>query len=139
MAIIQKRFSRNDMEIDKLDMGATTFWEAYDESLGEKEQYSFYRRPYGKSLDHAWSSGPAAFLPAQLFGLKPLEDGWKRFTINPNLDYLKWASVNVPTKYGDITVDIEKDTIHILIPEGTTLEWKGNSIEGPHELIDKIK
>ena len=121
-----------------LDMGATTFWEAYDESLIKKEQYSFYGRPYAKSLDHAWSSGPAAFLPAQLFGLKPLEDGWKRFTMNPNLDYLKWASVNVPTKYGDITVDIEKDTVHILIPEGTTLEWKGDSIEGPRELIDKF-
>jgi len=58
--------------------------------------------------------------------------------MNPNLDYLKWASVNVPSKYGDITVDIEKDTVHILIPEGTTLEWKGNSIQGPRELIDKI-
>jgi len=91
-----------------------------------------------KSLDHAWSSGPVAFLPAQLFGLEPLEDGWKRFAMNPNLDYLKWASVNVPGKYGNITVDIEKDTVHILIPEGTTLEWKGNSIKGPRELIDKI-
>lgn len=121
-----------------LDMGATTFWEAYDESLGEKEQYSFYGRPYAKSLDHAWSSGPAAFLPAQIFGLKPLEDGWKRFTMNPNLGYLKWASVNVPTKYGDITLDIEKDTVHIVIPDGTKLEWKDNSIEGPRELLDKL-
>ncbi|MFW5830726.1 MAG: alpha-L-rhamnosidase C-terminal domain-containing protein [Prolixibacteraceae bacterium] len=122
-----------------LDMGATTFWEAYDESLGEKEeQYSFYGRPYAKSLDHAWSSGPAAFLPARLFGLKPLEDGWKRFTINPNLDYLEWASVTVPTNYGIITADIEKGMIHISVPKGTILEWKGKSIKGPRKLTDKF-
>ena len=121
-----------------LKKGATTFWEAYDPTETNKNQYSFYNRPYAKSLCHAWSSGPAAFLPSELFGLKPLEDGWKRFKVNPNLGYLEWASVCLPTKYGNILVDIEKDNIKISIPEGTTLEWKNKSTKGPGVLIDKL-
>ena len=76
-----------------IKQGATTFWEAYNANDSFAEQYMFYNRPYGKSLCHAWSSGPAAFLPSGLFGLKPLEDGWKKFTIDPNPGGLKWASV----------------------------------------------
>jgi hypothetical protein len=120
-----------------LAKGATTFWEAYNVTESNKKQYAFYGRPYGKSLCHAWSAGPAAFLPSELFGLKPVEDGWKRFSLNPNLGYLEWASVCVPTKYGNIVVDIENANIQISIPSGTTLEWKGNIIEGPSKLIDK--
>ncbi len=117
-----------------LNKGATTFWEAYNSEEGYNDQYSFYGRPYGKSLCHAWSAGPAAFLPSVLFGLKPLEDGWKLFTLNPDTGSLSWASVCLPTKYGNITVDIENDKISISIPEGTALQWKGSIITGPRKL-----
>lgn len=120
-----------------LNKGATTFWEAYDPKETYETQYSYYGRPYGKSLCHAWSAGPAAFLPSELFGLKPLEDGWKRFSLHPNLGYLEWASVCLPTKYGNIIVDIKNNDIQISIPKGTALEWKGNFIEGPRILKDK--
>ena len=121
-----------------LSKGATTFWEAYDPNETYEEQYSFYGRPYAKSLCHAWSAGPAAILPAELFGLKPLEDGWKCFTLNPDLGYLKWASVCVPTKYGNIIVDVENNEIQINFPKGTVLQWKDNFIEGPRILTDKF-
>ncbi|MEI6949070.1 alpha-L-rhamnosidase C-terminal domain-containing protein [Paraflavisolibacter sp. H34] len=118
--------------------GATSFWEAYTANEPVERQYSFYNRPYGKSLCHAWSSGPAALLSSELFGLKPLEDGWKKFTLRPQLGNLGWASVCVPTHYGDIKVDIEKDVIQIDVPAGTALEWKGRLIEGPRLLKDKL-
>ena len=86
---------------------------------------------------HAWSAGPAAFLPSALFGLKPLKDGWKLFTLNPDIGSLSRANVCLPTKYGNITVDIENDKISISVPEGTALEWKGNIITGPRKLNDK--
>lgn len=114
-----------------LEQGATTFWEAYDAKQSGNEQYEFYGRPYGKSLCHAWSSGPAALLPSEIFGLRPLEDGWKQFSVNPDLGDLEWASVTVPTKFGDISVDIEKGKISIKVPAGTTLVWRGKSISGP--------
>lgn len=121
-----------------LKRGATTFWEAYDPEETYEKQYSFYGRPYGKSLCHAWSAGPAAFLPSELFGLKPIEDGWKRFSLHPNLGHLDWATVCLPTKFGNIVVNIDHDDIQISIPEGTTLEWKGNSIAGPRIFMDKL-
>lgn len=121
-----------------LQKDATTFWEAYDPLENGTIQYSFYKRPYGKSLCHAWSSGPAAFLPSGLFGLKPTADGWKRFTLHPNLGTLRWASVSVPTKYGNITVDIKNKDIQIVIPKGTTLEWKEKTFIGPRLLQEKL-
>jgi hypothetical protein len=128
----------NDYWGGMLNKGATTFWEAYDPKETYEDQYSFYGRPYAKSLCHAWSAGPAAFLPAELFGLKPIEDGWKRFSLHPNIGHLEWASVCLPTKYGNIIVDIENNDIQITIPKGTTLEWKGNLIEGARILKDKL-
>jgi hypothetical protein len=128
----------NDYWGGMLNMGASTFWEAYDPNETFEERYSFYGRPYGKSLCHAWSAGPAAFLPSGLFGLKPTADGWKRFTLDPNTGNLEWASVCVPTKYGNITVDIENSEIQISIPEGTTLEWKGKEIKGRRIMKDRL-
>lgn len=128
----------NDYWGGMLKMGASTFWEAYDPNETYEEQYSFYGRPYGKSLCHAWSAGPAAFLPSGLFGLKPTADGWKRFTLDPNTGNLEWSSVCVPTKYGNITVDIENNEIQISIPEGTILEWKGKEIKGGRILKDRL-
>ena len=118
--------------------GATTFWEAYNPAETGKEQYAFYDRPYAKSLCHAWSSGPAAFLPMGIFGLNPLEDGWKRFTLHPDPGSLSWASICVPTEHGNITADIVDRNIRINVPEGTTLEWKGKSIKGPGILDDRF-
>lgn len=128
----------NDYWGGMLNKGATTFWEAYNPNETFENQYSFYKRPYGKSLCHAWSAGPAAFLPSELFGLKPIEDGWKRFSIDPNIGNLEWASVCLPTKYGNIIINIENNNIQIVIPKGTTLEWKGNLIVGPKILKDKL-
>lgn len=116
---------------DMLNKGATTFWEAYDAKQSGKEQYAYYRRPYAKSLCHAWSAGPAAFLPAEIFGLKSLADGWQRFTLKPNLGTLKWANVCLPTQFGNITVDIEGQNIEIAFPKDTELIWKGKVLKGP--------
>jgi len=121
-----------------LKQDATTFWEAYDATQKGNEKYSFYGRPYAKSLCHAWSAGPAAFMPSEIFGLTPLEDGWRKFTVKPNLGQLQWASVCLPTNYGKITVDVENGKITIQIPKGTTLIWKNRSIAGPFLLKDNL-
>lgn len=65
--------------------GATSFWEGYDANEDEVKQYGFYGRPFGKSLCHAWSSGPAALIPSELLGIRPLSDGWATFEIDPQV------------------------------------------------------
>ena len=117
-----------------LNQGATSFWEAYNSGESGKERLIFYDRPYGRSLCHAWSAGPAAFLPSEILGLRPLEDGWKRFSVNPKTGSLKWVSSAVPTKYGVITVDLEGTEMRVKIPAGTIAEIGGKEIKGPEKI-----
>ena len=121
-----------------LSQGATTFWEGYELNQSGKDLTSFYRRPYGKSLCHAWSAGPAAFLPAEILGLHPIEDGWKRFSIKPNLGDLMWVSASVPTPYGNIVIDINANIMTLNIPKGTTAEWQDRKIAGPKIITEPL-
>ena len=52
--------------------------------------------PFGRSRCHAWAAGPAAILPEAVLGLRPLDDGWSRFTVRPDLGDLEWAAAVVP-------------------------------------------
>lgn len=100
--------------------------------------YAFYDRPYGKSLCHAWSAGPAAFLPSEILGLRPLDDGWKRFSVKPNPGSLKWVSSTVPTPYGNIIVDVVGKNMTLNVPAGTKAEWNGKLIIGPKVIIREL-
>lgn len=119
--------------------GATTFWEAYNIHEKGEGLYAFYNRPYGKSLCHAWSSGPAAFLISEIFGLKPVEDGWKRFLVKPDLGTLTWASTTVPTPYGPVKVDVQGNQLQVQVPKGTALQWDGQLINGPADFHATLK
>ncbi len=88
-----------------LAMGATTFFEAYDEAKQGDEHYSFYRRPYGLSLCHAWSAGPAALLPIIFFGAEPTGDGWSDYKIDKLADMPRDAAVSIPTPNGEILLE----------------------------------
>ena len=108
-----------------IDVGATTFWEDFDlkwlEGSGRIDELT----PEGKkslhgdhgaycyvgfrhSLCHGWSSGPAAWLPAHILGLTPLEPGFKTAAIRPFLGDLDWAEGTVPTPAGPIFIRHEK-------------------------------
>lgn len=45
-----------------LDIGATTFWELFDEKKQGIEHYYMYGRKFGKSLCHAWGAAPLYLL-----------------------------------------------------------------------------
>ena len=45
-----------------LDLGATSFWEAFDPRQKGVEHYAMYDRKYGKSLCHAWGAAPLYLL-----------------------------------------------------------------------------
>lgn len=121
-----------------LSQGATTFWEGYNPAEKGKEMYAFYNRPYAKSLCHAWSAGPAAFLPAELLGIRPLEDGWSVFSINPKLGAIENIDATVPTPHGAIIVAISNSMITVEIPAGTTAKYKGKLFKGPYKLSTGI-
>lgn len=104
-----------------------TFWEEFPDA----EPLAMYGRPYGKSLCHAWSAGPAALLPRAVLGVSATADGWSRFTVEPTLGALAWAAAVVPAPPGDIVVIADAGTCTVDVPAGTALVVAGREIAGP--------
>lgn len=100
-----------------LDYGATTCWETF---------IGFMKDRLTRSHCHAWSSAPGYFLPAYVLGVRPLEPGFRKVLIQPNLCGLKWARGTVPTPHGviDISVREENDSLEVKLklPEGISAE-----------------
>jgi len=126
-----------------LDFGATTFWEDFDLAWTENAGRIDELVPPGKkdihgdcgahcyvgfrhSLCHGWASGPTAWLSRQVLGVEPVEPGFKKVRIRPNLGRLKWAEGTYPTPHGVIRVRHERRAdgtveTHTTLPEGVEL------------------
>ncbi|KAL7520947.1 hypothetical protein ACHAWX_005640 [Stephanocyclus meneghinianus] len=104
-----------------LRAGATTFYEAFAEHEKLDDIAKFYKRPFARSLCHAWGSGPCALLPEVLLGLRPIADGWKVFSVDPLDECPAAISSSVKTKHGVIKVDLDPTMLKIIIPHGTTM------------------
>ena len=108
-----------------LDLGATTFWEDFDLDwtanaaridelvpAGKKDVHGGYGAycyvGFRHSLCHGWASGPTAWLSEHVLGVTPLEPGFKRVRIVPQLGRLKWAEGAYPTPLGPIKVRHER-------------------------------
>lgn len=82
------------------NLGATIVGEAWDPS--QKPNMSF---------SHAWASAPANAIPRGLFGVVPLEPGFRRFQIKPQPATLDRAALTVPSIRGSIGVEFRKNDI----------------------------
>ena len=69
-----------------LKAGAVTFWEEYDPSVPEEEQYDMYGDRFGKSLCHAWAASPIYLMGRYLLGLKHEKGG--AYTLEPRWELL---------------------------------------------------
>lgn len=114
-----------------LDAGASSFWERYDAAVTGEAHYAMYGRPYGASLCHAWSAGPVFLLSRELFGCRPLDPGWARFSLAPRTLALAWAAARIPTPQGEIVIEQRGETISVEIPMGTIFVSNKQEIAGP--------
>ncbi len=122
-----------------LDLGATTFWEDFDIKWMEnscridepvQEGKNDIHGDFGKfcytqfrhSLCHGWASGPTPFLSRQILGVKPVEPGYRKIKIEPELGGLTYAEGKIPTPFGVIsvqhTVTDGKIKTNISLPDG---------------------
>ncbi|MFZ8758851.1 alpha-L-rhamnosidase C-terminal domain-containing protein [Microbacterium sp. HMH0099] len=108
--------------------GSATFWEEF--SSDDASPWEMYGRPFGKSLTHAWSAGPAAALPTIILGLEPVADGWREVSLSPDLGDLDWAGAVVPTPRGDIEVLVDRERVVVNLPADTTLLYGENRYSG---------
>lgn len=115
----------------QLSFGATSFWEEFP-SPGTSP-LAMYGRPYARSLSHAWAAGPAALLPETIFGLRLIEPGWAKFSVEPDLCGLEWASVVIPAPAGDIGLQLTRKSLSVQLPAGVTVVIGGVEVCGPQE------
>lgn len=107
-----------------LDANASTFFEAFSEGEKLADIARFYDRPFGRSLCHAWASGPCALYPEIMLGLRPLSDGWKEWLCDP-LNSVDTVSASIETKYGIIHCNLDAEHLRVSVPEGTFMILMG--------------
>lgn len=77
-----------------LDTGTTITLEAWDNKYKPNQDWN-----------HAWGAAPANLIPRCLMGIEPLEPGFRRVRIRPQLGGLSQASITVPTIRGPIRLN----------------------------------
>ena len=109
-----------------LDLGATSFWEDLDYAAAKKAGRIDEFVPEGKfdihadggdycykglrhSFAHGWASGPAPWMQRHILGVVPLEPGFSKVLVRPNLGDLEWAEGTFPTPSGIIKVFVSKE------------------------------
>ncbi len=107
--------------------GATSFWETIKGHADFGE---------AGSLCHGWSAIPIYFYQAYLLGVKPLENGFKKFSIAPVTNIIDKASGTVMTPSGPIKVDWknvgEKTLVQVSYPgelEPVKIEYGNQNFE----------
>ncbi len=105
-----------------LDLGATTFWEELDyadvgkaariDELVPEGSYDIHGDGgawcylgYRHSLCHGWASGPTSWFTRHVLGVVPLEPGFRKVAVKPNLGKLNEVKGTVPTPHGIITIE----------------------------------
>jgi len=101
-----------------LDLGATSCYEEWGVN-GSWRAGSY--RGFMRTLSHAWSAHPAAFLIRTLPGIQIVEPGCGRLRISPTLDGPDYRVV-FPTPHGEVTVEVTDGRASIDAPATITVD-----------------
>ena len=115
-----------------LERGALTFWEQFDPRQDAPEQYAMYGDPFGKSLCHAWAASPVYLLGRYFLGVRPLEAGYRRFAVEPRLEYFDELDCTMPVMNGSVRICYQNGELRVTSDrEGGVLIRDGAQIEIP--------
>lgn len=91
--------------------GVSTLWEHWN---------------YDGSCNHAWTGGAIIEMGRKIAGVEPLEPGFRRFRVEPQMGSLKSVETGIDTNYGMIEVSLQKKgkriVMNLTVPEGTKAE-----------------
>ena len=93
--------------------GATSVWEAYDPTERGAAHYAMYGSPYGKSLCHAWGSGPILILCRYVAGVSVTGADGTAFRVAPQPGRWDSFTARVPVGDGEVTVSYNKPSITV--------------------------
>ena len=77
-----------------IDCGATIAMESWD-SFKPNQDWS-----------HPWGGAPGNIIIRHIAGIRPLETGFRKFTVSPNPAWLKYFNARTPSPYGNITLEM---------------------------------
>lgn len=102
-----------------LDHGATLTWEAWDQSLKPNQDWN-----------HAWATAPVNIIARYVLGVRPLEPGYRRVLVDPQLGRLNEVRGTVPTIRGPIHVHAWRDAegeirYEAIVPANVELQKRG--------------
>jgi alpha-L-rhamnosidase len=63
----------------------------------------------GGSINHGWAGGPLTLLSQYIAGISPLEVGWEKILVYPQLGDLKWVKCTVPVGNKTISINLKKE------------------------------
>lgn len=96
-----------------LDRGAVTFWEEFDPSQDESQQYGMYGDPFGKSLCHAWGASPIYLLGRYFLGVQPLTPGYETYEVKPHTEFFQELDCVVPVKDGSVHIVYQNGELQV--------------------------
>lgn len=109
--------------VDECDKGMKEAWEIF---TGYEYDYS-----------HAWGATPTYQLMSKISGLEIKAPGFKKISLNPDLYGLKFANIKIPTPYGTIELEMNKE-VTVKIPDGIEAYHKGVRLSvGKNVLVEK--
>ena len=72
-----------------------------------------------QDCNHAWGAAPANLIPRCIAGIKPLESGFKRFSVTPHPGMLQEFYMKHPTPNGSIILEYKNSTFSLTVPVGS--------------------
>ncbi len=109
-----------------LGLGATSVWEAYDPSQSGSGHYEMYGHSFGKSLCHAWGSGPVYILGRYIAGVKNLTPGGETFEVRPAIGVYESFRAVVPVRDGRVEIELDGGEVRVFSDvDGGTLVLGG--------------
>ncbi|MBO5197939.1 MAG: alpha-rhamnosidase [Lachnospiraceae bacterium] len=118
-------------------LGATSIWEQFDPNEKGAEHYAMYSNKYGRSLCHAWGSGPVYLLGRYYLGVASTAPGYETYEVAPKLGGLQKVSGKVPVNGGIVSVAFDGETVTVSADKdgGVLKIWgKEYAIEAGKEL-----
>ena len=83
-------------------------------------------------LSHAWGAVPINIIARYVLGVTPLEPGFAKISVKPNLGGLGRIRGRVPTAKGPVDVEASADALKVSVPAPARIVWRGNAHEvGP--------
>ena len=110
--------------LNMLNEGATTATESWSLALKGNIDWT-----------HAWGAAPANLITRELAGIKPIEAGFKKFTVNPQPASMKYFKIKQPTIHGAIILDWQENAKTLTVPQGTEAVYNNKVYPaGTHQL-----